>query len=122
MTVSTRIPNQAGLTAFFSITKEWGLNPSQQRVLLGNPAREAFHEWKAQRRGILRSENKERILQILRIYRSLNSIYSKNNTVKWLTHTNPNRLFNKRSPLEHMLTGRLSALSDVSNYLDWVKE
>lgn len=121
MITTSQVQNRAGLAAYFTITSGWGLNPNQQRLLLGSPAQEAFLLWKEQRQGILRKEHKNRILQVLRIYRALHSIYSGKNVVRWLTLTNPNRLFNNRSPLDHMLTGRESALNDVIAYLNWVK-
>lgn len=113
--------SQAGLAAFFYITTDWGLSSAEQRKLLGNPAPESFAKWKANKKGLLNQENKDRILQVLRIYRGLDSLYSKSNVIVWLTHTNKITLFNNRSPLEHMLTGRLSALTDVKNYLDWAQ-
>jgi len=114
--------SQAGLAAFFVITDDWGLSSSEQRILLGNPEPESFSKWKADKRGRLHQENKDRILQVLRIYRGLDSLYSKPNVKVWLQHTNKNPLFNNRSPIEHMLTGRMSALTDVKNYIDWVQE
>jgi len=114
--------SQAGLAAFFVITDDWGLSSSEQRILLGNPEPELFSKWKNDKRGHLHQENKDRILQVLRIYRGLESLYSKPNVKVWLQHTNKNPLFNNRSPIEHMLTGRMSALTDVKNYIDWVQE
>jgi len=113
--------SKAGLAAYFFITSDWGLSSAEQRKLLGNPAPESFAKWKTNNKGLLNQENKERILQVLRIYRGLDSLYSKPNVKVWLTHKNKNVLFNNRSPLEHMLTGRLSALTDVKNYLDWAQ-
>lgn len=119
---SSQLQNQAGLSAYFSITQSWGLSAKQQRVLLGNPTSEAFQQWKKHRHGILRPEHKERILNILRIYRALNALYSQKNVKRWLTVNNPNKLFNSKSPLEHMLTGSDDALQDVISYLEWVNE
>ena len=119
---NNQVQNQAGLSAYFAITQSWGLNAHQQRLLLGNPTSEAFREWKMHRHGILRPEHKARILQILKIYRALNALYSKKNVKRWLTINNPNRMFNSKSPLEHMLSGKDNALSDVLTYLDWVNK
>lgn len=114
--------SHAGLAAFFVITNEWGLTSAEQRTLLGSPVPETFSQWKSDKKGVLTQEYKDRILQVLRIYRALNCIYSKANIKVWLRHTNKNLLFNNRSPIEHMLTGRASAVADVKNYLDWVQE
>ena len=122
MSTISQLQNQAGLSAFFNITTGWGLTADQQRLLLGSPAKDAFLQWKQHRHGILRAEHKNRILTVLRIYRALNALYSSKNVKRWLTVSNPNRLFNNRSPLDHMLTGRESALQDVIAYLDWVRE
>lgn len=119
---NNQVQNQAGLSAYFAITTSWGLTAHQQRVLLGNPTSEAFREWKQHRHGILRPEHKSRILKILKIYRALNALYSKKNAKRWLTINNPNRVFQSKTPLELMLSGDDSALSDILTYLDWVNE
>ena len=33
---------QAGLIAFFNISKDWGLTTAQEQIILGNPARATF--------------------------------------------------------------------------------
>ncbi|MFV2055556.1 MAG: hypothetical protein ACC707_03770 [Thiohalomonadales bacterium] len=120
--VTKKKASQAGLAAFFAITHEWGMTNKEQIIILGNPEPESFSRWKSDKKGVLSQENKDRILQILRIYRALNTLYSKTNIKVWLRHINKNPLFNNRSPIEHMLTGRISAITDVKNYLDWVRE
>jgi len=119
---NNQLQNQAGLSAYFAITQSWGLNAHQQRLLLGNPSSDSFREWKIHRHGILKPEHKSRILKILKIYRALNALYSKKNAKRWLTINNPNRVFNSKSPLDLMLSGNDTALSDILTYLEWVNE
>lgn len=112
---------QAGLTAFFSIADEWGLDGEQQRILLGNPARTTFFEWKRHKKANLSRDTLDRLSYVLGIYKALGILFSPANAQEWLRNPNAAPLFNGKSPLQYMLGGHLVALADVRRYLDWVR-
>jgi len=111
----------AGLTAFFSIAEEWGLDNGQQRLLLGSPGRTTFFEWKKDRQGHLSRDALDRLSYILGIYKALHILFSEGTALQWLRNPNSDPLFNGRSPLEYLMTGQLVAMADVRRYLDWAR-
>ncbi len=112
---------QAGLTAFFSITQEWGLDNDQQRILLGSPGRTTFFEWKKKKKGKLSKDTLDRLSYVLGIYKALHILFSNNSVLQWIRNPNNDPLFSGKSPLEYMLSGHLVSLSDVRRYLDWAR-
>ncbi len=108
----------AGLTAFFSITSEWGLDTDQQRTLLGSPGRSTFFKWKKQLRGQLSRDTLDRISYLLGIYKALHILFPPHSVEQWLRNPNDAPLFGGQSPLDYMLGGSLIALADVRRYLD----
>lgn len=112
---------RAGLTAFFSIAKEWGLNNDQQRLLLGSPGRTTFFDWKRQHSGNLSRDTLDRLSYLLGIYKALHILFSDDTAAQWLRNPNADPLFGGISPLQYMLNGQLVALADVRRYLDWAR-
>ena len=112
---------RAGLTAFFSIAQEWGLDTGQQRLLLGSPGRTTFFEWKKKKMGHLSRDTLDRLSYILGIYQALHILFSDQSSREWLRNPNRDPLFNGRSPLDYLLTGQMTALADVRRYLDWAR-
>lgn len=112
---------RAGLTAFFSIAQEWGLDTGQQRILLGSPSRTTFFEWKKKKMGHLSRDTLDRLSYILGIYQALHILFSDQSSREWLRNPNRDPLFNGRSPLDYLLTGQMMALTDVRRYLDWAR-
>ncbi len=108
----------AGLTAFFSIASEWGLDTEQQRTLLGSPGRSTFFKWKKQLRGQLSRDTLDRISYLLGIYKALHILFPEHSVQEWLRNPNAAPLFGGQSPLDYMLGGSLIALADVRRYLD----
>jgi Antitoxin Xre-like helix-turn-helix domain/Antitoxin Xre/MbcA/ParS C-terminal toxin-binding domain len=112
---------RAGLTAFFSIAGEWGLDNEQQRVLLGGPGRTTFFDWKRNKAGNLSRDMLDRLSYLLGIYKALHILFSDRTAREWIKNPNADPLFNGRSPLDYMLSGQLVALADVRRYLDWAR-
>jgi hypothetical protein len=112
---------RAGLTAFFSIAREWGLDTEQQRRLLGSPGRTTFFEWKRRPAVSLSRDTLDRLSYLVGIYKALRLLFSERRGQEWLTHANADPLFAGRSPLEHMLEGGLVGLAEVRRYLDWAR-
>ncbi len=109
---------QAGLTAFFSIAEDWGVDNEGQRMLLGSPGRSTFFAWKKNKQGLLSRDVLDRLSYILGIYKALHILFSDGTAMQWLKNPNSAPLFNGRAPLEYMLSGQLVALADVRRYLD----
>lgn len=112
---------RAGLTAFFSIAEELGLDAEQQRILLGSPGRTTFFDWKKKKAGNLSRDTLDRISYVLGIYKALHILFSERSARDWLRNPNQAPLFGGKSPLDYLLTGQLVALADVRRYLDWAR-
>jgi len=112
---------EAGLTAFFSIAEEWGLDSEQQRTLLGSPGRSTFFEWKKRKKAHLSRDTLDRLSYLLGIYKAVHILFSDATAIRWLHNPNSDTLFNGKTPLEYMLSGQLVALADVRRYLDWAR-
>ncbi|MBA2352436.1 MAG: antitoxin Xre/MbcA/ParS toxin-binding domain-containing protein [Burkholderiales bacterium] len=118
---SEELKAEAGLTAFFSIAEEIGLDTAQQRNLLGEPGRTLFFEWKKTRQGKLSRDTVERLSYLIGIYKALGILFSRERVAEWLKNPNHDPLFGGKSPLDYMLAGGLVALADVRRYLDWAR-
>lgn len=112
---------QAGLMAFFSIAAAWELDVEQQRILLGNPGRTTFFDWKKKKTGKLSRDTLDRLSYILGIYKALHILFAEQSVREWLRNPNRDPLFAGQSPLQYILTGQLVALADVRRYLDWAR-
>jgi len=107
------------LTAFFNITKRWGLSAEEEQILLGSPARSTFFKWKRERTGHLSRDTLERISYIMGIYKALRILLpSEKAANEWAKKPNTAPLFNGISALDKMLGGQVVDLADVRRYLD----
>jgi hypothetical protein len=106
------------LRAFFSIAEKWGLDPREQRALLGWPSKSALYNWKAARDVTLPYDTLVRLSLILGIYKALHILYPDADLADgWMKMRNDNPLFGGRMPMEYALHGQ-SALHDVRRLLD----
>jgi len=112
---------QAGLATFFSFASEWGLNNEQQMKLLGEPGRTTFYKWKRGNIGSVSRDTLDRLSYLTGIYLGLNIMFRQDAAAEWLRNSNTNPLFDGLSPLDYMLRGRLTNLSDVRRYIDWAR-
>jgi hypothetical protein len=107
------------LRAFFRIAALWGLDVSQQRVLLGNPPASTFYKWKKELSGSLSRDVLERISYVLGIYKALQVLFTDpRHADAWISLPNEAGPFGGRSALERMLGGNVSDLFVVRQYLD----
>lgn len=103
--------------AFFRVVELWGLSPDEARVLLGQPSRATFYNWRAGKVRALPFDTLRRISYLLGIYKALQILYSEPSMADaWLKR--PNRAFGGRSALEHMLAGDVADLAHVRAHLD----
>ncbi len=112
-------PSGAALRAFFRIAELWRLDANQQRVLLGSPATSTFYKWKKDGGGTLSRDVLERISYILGIYKALQILFTDaRNADEWISRPNTAGPFGGRSALDRMLSGNVSDLFVVRQYLD----
>ena len=127
MKAATAIPSPAprrdlsgpALRAFFNITRVWGLNTEQERVLLGNPGRSTFFRWKRDLDGALSQDTLERISYLLGIWKALQILFPEPAQADaWVKRPNSAPLFGGQSALQRMLAGQVADLYTVRRYLD----
>lgn len=113
----------AGIRAFARIAQLWGLDVDQQLTLLGHPSRSTFFKWKKQpETAALTRDTLERISYILGIYKALQILFPDPDAADaWVSKPNQAPLFGGRSALERMLSGNVSDLFLVRQYLDAIR-
>lgn len=105
------------LKAFFKLALEWGLTPTDQLALLGQPSRRTFYRWRAGVVATLPADTLERISVLLGAYKSLHILLPiKDRANAWVKHANA--AFGGRSALEVMRHGRVDDLYQVRRHLD----
>jgi len=106
------------LRTFFRIAEQWGLTNEEQMTLLG-AERSTFYKWKRERAGFLAKDTLERISYILGIYKALHILLPNEQAADaWVRRPNTASLFGGKSALARMLSGRVSDLYVVRQYLD----
>ncbi len=109
----------AGLRAFFRIAEAWRLGVEEQITLLGGPGRSTYFKWKRDGATALPRDVLERISYILGIYKALQILIPEGGAADaWIRRPNRAPLFGGRSALERMLSGNVSDLYLVRQYLD----
>ena len=112
-------PGGPALRAFFAIAERWQLRIAEQRRLLGEPPESTFYKWKRQREASLGRDVIERISYVLGIYKSLQILFpDAARADAWVRRPNDAPLFGGQSALERMLSGNVSDLYVVREYLD----
>lgn len=107
------------LRAFFNLADRWNLRIAEQRKLLGDPPESTFYKWKRQQDGVLGRDTLERISYLLGIYKALQILFPDPEQADvWLHRPNQATLFGGQSALERMLSGNVSDLYVVRQYLD----
>jgi hypothetical protein len=88
-------------------------------TLLGVTARSTFFKWKKKPNTVLPKDTLERISYILGVYKAL-QILLPNETAadEWVKRPNAAPLFGGKSALDRMLSGQVSDLFVVRQYLD----
>lgn len=107
------------LKAFFRIADRWGLDVEQQMILLGASARSTFFKWKKDEDGHLSPDTLERISYLLGIFKALHILLPNEDAADaWIKKPNTASIFGGKSALSRMLSGRVSDLYVVRQYLD----
>jgi hypothetical protein len=121
--VAVRSPEKlapAALRTFFRIASAWELTQAEARALLGDPPESTYYKWKSGKVGSVPGDLLERISYVLGIYKALQILLPDPAAADaWVRRPNAAPLFNGRSALELMLSGRVADLFLVRQYLDW---
>lgn len=108
------------LRTYFNICRDWKLNNTQSRILLGLDTESTFYNWKKNpEQALISNDTFERLSYIFGIYKALQILLPNPEIAdKWINIDNSNPLFNGQSPLERMLSGQVADLYLVRRYLD----
>ncbi len=107
------------LRAFFRIAELWDLNVEEQITLLGLRSRSTYFKWKRDSSIQLPKDTLERISYLLGIYKALQILLPDERAADlWVRQSNSAQLFGGRSALSRMLSGHVSDLYVVRQYLD----
>jgi hypothetical protein len=107
------------LRTFFRIAGAWGLSVEEQMKLLGLGSRSTFFKWKRDPEVALPKDTLERISYVLGIFKALQILFPDPRAADdWVRRPNSAPLFGGRSALERMLSGNVSDLYVVRQYLD----
>jgi antitoxin Xre/MbcA/ParS-like protein len=112
-------PNQlpALFRGFFGIMERWGVENTQARRLLGEPAERTFFKWKRGQIGAVPADTIRRIGYVAGIWKALEILYTDPQQADtWVRR--PNRFFGGQPPLERMCAGDVTDLALVRQYLD----
>lgn len=108
-----------GLHAFFNIAKLWGLSEAEQMKLLGLGSRSTLQSWKAGRVSKVSKDTLERISYILGIFKAIGILLPlPERADAWMRQPNDAPIFAGKSALDRMLSGNVSDLYVVREYLD----
>lgn len=108
------------LRTFFRIADLWALSLEEQMVLLGTPSRSTFFKWKrSPDTTTLPKDTLERISYLLGIYKALQLLLPDERAADaWVRKPNTATPFGGQSALDRMLSGHVSDLYVVRQYLD----
>jgi len=119
VTLDTKALSGPAIRTFFRIAEAWKLNTDDQVKLLGEPSRATFFNWKKNPGVELYRDTIERISYIVGIYRALQILLpDPAATDAWIHKENTAALFGGKSALDRMLSGYVSDLFLVRQYLD----
>jgi hypothetical protein len=107
------------LRTFFRIAALWNLSVDEQMTLLGVTSHSTFFKWKRAQDATLPKDTLERISYILGIYKALQILLPDERAADaWILKPNAAPLFGGQSALSRMLSGHVSDLYVVRQYLD----
>jgi len=118
-TVSQDQLSGPALRAFFRLAELWDLNVEEQLTLLGLRSRSTYFKWKRDSSIQLPKDTLERISYLLGIYKALQILLPDEHAADaWIRQPNSAPLFSGHSALSRMLSGHVSDLYVIRQYLD----
>ena len=107
------------MRSFLGIAKLWRLNTREQTILLGVTSSSTYFKWKKEPNPTLPKDTLERISYILGIYKALQILLPNAGAAdSWIRKSNDAPLLGGQSALDRMLSGNVSDLYVVRQYLD----
>lgn len=107
------------IRTFFRIADRWKLSADEARKILGDPPRSTFFLWKRNGEANLSRDALERISYVLGIYKALQILLPEPAAADgWVRQPNSAPLFGSKPALARMLSGNVSDLYVVRQYLD----
>jgi Protein of unknown function (DUF2384) len=107
------------MRTFLRIAKLWNLSVDQQMTLLGLTSRSTYFKWKKGEDTTLPKDTLERISYMLGIYKALQLLLPDEHAADaWIHKPNTAPPFAGQSALDRMLSGNVSDLYVVRQYLD----
>lgn len=107
------------MRTFLRIAKLWNLSVDQQMTLLGLTSRSTYFKWKKGEDITLPKDTLERISYLLGIYKALQLLLPDERAADaWIHKPNTAPPFAGQSALDRMLSGNVSDLYVVRQYLD----
>lgn len=121
--VSPEAMSAAAIRAFGNIAQAWQLDIEAQLTLLGDPPRSTYYKWKKDPQSVhLGRDTLERISYILGIYKALQILLPEPAAAdSWVRKPNTAPPFGGKSALDRMLSGNVSDLYVVRQYLDAIR-
>lgn len=117
--VDPKTASGPALRTFFRIAERWNLNVEEQMTLLGITARSTYFKWKQDMDGRLTLDTLERISYVFGIFKALNILLPEEEAADaWIKKPNDASMFGGKPALKRMLSGRVSDLYVVRQYLD----
>ncbi len=117
--VDTKALSGPAMRTFLRIADAWKLSTEDQLMLLGEPSRATFFNWKKSQDVDLYRDTLERISYIIGIYKALQILLPDPAAADaWVRKPNKAPLFGGKSALDRMLSGYVSDLFLVRQYLD----
>jgi uncharacterized protein (DUF2384 family) len=106
-----------GLRAFFKLAESWKLTAEEQMVLLGQPSRSTFYNWKSGRISGVPHDTLSRLSHLMAIHHALNTLFdSEQEAADWVAA--PNVQLAGQSAQDRLLAGEIMDLYVVRTYLD----
>ncbi len=107
------------LRAFARIAELWHLTIVEQLQLLGLSSRSTYFKWRKDPQARVPRDTLERISYLLGIYKALQVLLPDTRAAdEWVRRPNEAAPFGGRSALDRMLSGNVSDLYEVRQYLD----
>jgi len=106
-----------GLRAFFKLADSWALTVEDQMVLLGQPSRSTFYNWRGDKISGVPHDTLARLSHLMAIHHALHTLFDDSTqATDWVKA--PNAQLAGQSALDRMLAGEIMDLYVVRTYLD----
>jgi len=105
------------LRTFFRVADAWGLSEQEQMRILGLDSRSTLQSWKRGSVAAIPKDALERISYIFGIYKGLKVLLPKS-ADDWVRKPNEAPLFGGAPALDRLISGNVSDLFQVRQYID----